>query len=80
MTDAIRRSLGKEHDLNDVGGLAAPPEVLAKRTMTQKNNVVAGGVFLIRGTAATRSAMVIAHPNKGAVVQQVKRERKFGLA
>ena len=78
MADAIGRSLGKEDGLIDVGGHAAPAEVLAERAVPHEDDVVAVGMFLGRRPAAIGPTVVVAHGDKGALVERAERQRLSG--
>ena len=77
MADPISRSLGEENRLIDIGGHAAPAEVLAESTAAHKHNVVTVGVFFVPWAPATGAAAVVAHTDNGTLVECVERERIY---
>ena len=77
VADAVGRPLREERRLVDVGGDAAPPEVLAEDAVSHEDDVVAVGVFLGRGAAATGAAAVVAHTDERAFMERAECEHTF---
>ena len=60
-----------------IGDDAAPAKMLAKRTVTQEDDVVATRVFLSRWPTATGTTMVVLYAHEWALVESVIGDRVF---